>query len=82
MAGNRGVQPVELDSLRVLALGRIPRCSRCPRYEALRLAVRREASACRALPGVPRFCTYQVCAPLARRFDSVPFEMGEISTAS
>lgn len=82
MTRSERVQQVELDSLRVLALSRIPRCSHCPRFETLRLAVRDDGAAPTSLPAVPRFCTYQVCAPLARRFEAVPYDLGEVSSAS
>lgn len=58
----------ELDRLRLVAVGRIPRCARCPRFAALvdgqRSGGRIDAS---ALPSVPAFCTHEVCAPLAAR---------------
>ncbi len=52
-----------LDGLRILALGRIPHCTRCPRYREL---ARRERKG--PLPPVPPGCNHQVCAPLAARF--------------
>ena len=55
-----------IDSLRILALGRIPRCTRCPRYREL---ARRERKG--PLPPVPPACNHQVCAPLVARFDAL-----------
>jgi hypothetical protein len=49
-----------IDSLRLEALGRIPRCMDCPRYKALAAGRRRSE-----LPEVPTGCTFVVCAPLA-----------------
>ena len=82
MAWNARAACVEIDSLRVLALGRIPRCGHCPRYEGLLLAVRGGETRSVALAPVPKFCTYQVCAPLARRVESLPYGMEEIPPAS
>ncbi len=60
---NKPVAPEELDALRLFALGRVPRCARCPRYGAM-LAF---AVTSAGLPGPPAFCSYQICAPLAAR---------------
>lgn len=61
----------DIDGLRLAALGRIDRCSRCPRYEALvagYLADRLEARPhCRPLPAVPGECRFQACTPLVAR---------------
>ena len=62
----------EVDGLRLFALGRIPRCTDCPRYHAL---VRIHASGpvrMPALPEVPVACAHQVCAPLADRYLAPP----------
>jgi len=59
------------DSLRLLGLGRIPRCTECPRYAALvsghtdRLA---GATSSGRLPAVPANCHFQACAPLVSRY--------------
>jgi len=61
----------EPDGLRLVGLGRIPRCADCPRYSALVEAFheRREgATASRRLPAVPAACGFEACAPLARRY--------------
>ena len=58
----------ELDGLRLLALGRIPRCGSCPRFHALIDAHTRGAKIGGCLPAVPDHCTHQVCAPLSVRF--------------
>ena len=61
------VRTVKLDSLRLLALGRIPRCSACPRYRALVDAHAGKAESGQRLPRVPAFCNQQVCSPLVVR---------------
>jgi hypothetical protein len=57
----------DLDGLRLIALGRIPRCARCELYRGLLSmhagAIDRPGS----LPAPPEGCTHQVCAPLASR---------------
>jgi hypothetical protein len=58
--------PHDLDSLRLLALSRIPRCAVCPRFHALLSA--RARGSLGALPAVPTGCTHQVCAPLVTRY--------------
>jgi hypothetical protein len=69
MAGRREkCRGDELDGLRLLALGRIPRCGSCPRYAALTDAHARGTGVRGTLPGVPESCTHQVCAPLVVRF--------------
>jgi len=58
------------DALRLFALGRVPRCGRCPRYRALSfVGPNREDRQPEALPAVPEFCTYQLCAPLVARYE-------------
>ena len=59
----------EMDSLRLIALGRIPRCTHCPRYRALSLMERAGHPAVDRLPPIPENCTWQVCAPLVRRYE-------------
>ena len=69
MAGRvEKVRSDELDGLRLLALGRIPRCGVCPRYAALTDAHARGTRIRGRLPSVPECCTHQVCAPLVVRF--------------
>ncbi len=62
-----GLRLCDLDSLRLIALGRIPRCRRCPRYAGL-VDAHAESRSSRALAAPPAHCTYQVCAPLAARY--------------
>ena len=61
------------DGLRLMALGRIPRCADCPRYRAL-IEQHQECRAGRApsaaMPAVPDYCHFQVCAPMAARFEN------------
>jgi hypothetical protein len=70
-AAERGMFPRRGDGWRLLALGRVPRCERCPRYRALNEARALPGRPRAALPQVPRFCSYQLCAPLATRYGSV-----------
>ena len=64
----------DLDGLRILGLGRIPRCADCPRYDQLRRSHRAGGSEQppirSALPAVPSHCAFQFCAPLARRYEA------------
>ena len=62
------LSPRTVDALRVYALSRIPRCQRCPRLIALRLAQKRSAATPATLPDVPQYCHHVVCAPLAERY--------------
>ena len=56
------------DGLRLLAVSRIPRCSRCPRLAMLQAVYRRETRAeAQPLPPVPSFCSHTVCRPLVDR---------------
>ncbi len=64
-----GVQRGARTALTLFALGRIPRCRRCPRYHVY-LNDRSFGSGQQVLPEVPPFCRYQVCAPLARRYEA------------
>jgi hypothetical protein len=60
--------PTREDRLRLFALGRIPRCSRCPRLDTL-AAARPSGGRCRGeLPPIPPTCAHQVCEPLAVRY--------------
>jgi hypothetical protein len=69
--------PCRGDALRLLALGRIPRCERCERYRALASAHAAPHEPRLTLPAAPGFCVYQVCAPLAARYDgAVPRSEG------
>ena len=58
------------DGLRLLALGRVPRCQGCQRFRAMNTAGAVSGSRVVALPAVPACCTYQLCAPLATRYES------------
>jgi hypothetical protein len=61
----------ELDELKLIALGRIPRCARCPRYAALVADLDTPDTSGGRLPAVPLYCSYQICAPLAARFERI-----------
>ncbi len=56
-----------MEELELIALGRIPRCTGCPRYAALLAMHAGEHEGHAGLPEVPLFCSHQVCAPLAIR---------------
>ncbi len=68
--GNARLQilPDDLDGLRILGLGRIPRCVDCPRYRALVEAHDNSSALPRILPAVPENCAFEVCAPLVCRY--------------
>jgi hypothetical protein len=57
----------ELDGLRLLALGRIPRCSECELYASLAAIHSGGLDRSVSLPAPPAGCTHQVCSPLAAR---------------
>ena len=58
--------PRRADALRLFAMGRIPRCRKCPRYEALSIAGEPRAP----LPQKPDGCKHEICAPMTRRFQA------------
>ena len=58
--------PRRADSLRLFAMGRIPRCRECPRYEALSIAGEPRA----VLPQKPVGCKHEICGPMSRRFQA------------
>jgi hypothetical protein len=57
----------DLDGLRLVALGRIPRCARCELYRSLVTIHSGSFDPRGGLPASPPGCTHQVCAPLASR---------------
>lgn len=61
---------VELDGLRLIGLGRVPRCTSCPRYAELvgRYMDRERRS--KPLIDPPATCPYAFCSPLAQRYDT------------
>ncbi len=69
----RKTSQVALDGLRLIGLGRVPRCGRCPRYADL---VERyvDSHARRAGLAAPApECDHRHCDPLARRYgDAAP----------
>ena len=65
---SRGTDSRNMDRLRLVALGRIPRCGKCPRFHSIRAAHRARGQARECLPKVPDGCTHEVCAPLAARY--------------
>ena len=71
--------PNDLDGLRIFGLGRIPRCTNCPRYRALVDAYEGTSTLPTHPPAVPEDCTFQVCAPLVARYSrprpAVPVEI-------
>jgi hypothetical protein len=67
----RVLSSTDPDGLRLVGLGRIPRCETCPRYEALVSAHRRSRTGRRPaspLPAVPKNCSFQACAALVPHF--------------
>ena len=65
----------DLDGLRLLALGRIPRCGNCARFAVLAEAHERGTAIRGELPDVPENCTHQVCTPLIVRYETGPAEL-------
>ncbi|HXV75855.1 MAG TPA: hypothetical protein VD788_05995 [Candidatus Polarisedimenticolaceae bacterium] len=63
---NRSIRATDIDSLRLIALGRIPRCGSCARFRAL-VRAHDEGELGTALPAVPKHCTHRVCQPLVDR---------------
>jgi hypothetical protein len=61
------IRPEPLDTLRLVALGRIERCSRCARLPAMDRALRGAGQTADEFPPVPSFCTQQICRPLVDR---------------
>ena len=61
---------VELDGLRLIGLGRVPRCASCPRYAELVSRYMDPARREQPLPEPPKDCPYKFCSPLARRYDA------------
>lgn len=57
----------DLDGLRLIALGRIPRCADCELYAGLLTLHAGAIERSSGLPAPPEACTHQVCAPLASR---------------
>ncbi|NIL99468.1 MAG: hypothetical protein GTN89_00545 [Acidobacteria bacterium] len=66
----RDTHQVELDGLRLIGLGRVPRCSRCPRYaDLVERYVNGHAARTRlAEPALD--CEHRHCDPLARRYEA------------
>lgn len=71
---------IELDGLRLIGLGRVPRCSRCPRYASLVERYVDPHSAASRLARVPADCVHSYCAPLARRYDALPAPLALVET--
>ena len=64
------IRQVELDGLRLIGLGRVPRCRRCPRYANLVEHYVDSRAATTRLAKVPADCVHCYCAPLAKRYDA------------
>jgi len=71
---------VELDGLRLIGLGRMARCARCPRYADLAERYVDTRPAAERLADVPRDCTHPYCAPLAKRYDAAPPQLALVQT--
>ena len=78
------IRQVELDGLRLIGLGRVPRCKDCPRYASLveEYVDPRPASA--GLAAVPTDCEHCYCAPLPNRYEETrpQFAPEEVRAAS
>lgn len=57
----------ELDELRLVALSRIPRCTGCPRLEALQDFVHLGMAIVNPWPPAPGRCRHPICVPMLRR---------------
>jgi len=55
------------DGLRLFGLSRIPRCSSCRRFEALKQTHLNGSDLAEPLPPVPSGCSHQHCRPLITR---------------
>jgi hypothetical protein len=66
------IRQVELDGLRLIGLGRVPRCTRCPRYANLVEHYVDSRAATTRLAPIPADCEHCYCAPLARRYNASP----------
>ncbi len=64
---NRKEEEQDLDGLRLIALGRIPRCVGCELYGSLLRIHSGALERPSGLPAPPAACTHQICAPLASR---------------
>jgi len=67
---NKRLRQVELDGLRLIGLGRVPRCARRPRYAGLVKHYVDSRSALPQLARVPADCAHRYCAPLAKRYNA------------
>ena len=61
----------DINGLRLVALGRVPRCEGCPRYAALCAAYETGGLHASRVPPVPGFCHKAYCAPLVARLTHV-----------
>ena len=64
--------PIDMDGLRLIGLGRVPACAECPRYQDLVAAYTEPALRGSRLSAVPKNCAHAYCAPLARRYGVPP----------
>lgn len=66
------MRQVELDGLRLIGLGRIPLCARCPRYADFVDRYVGSRPSTTQLAHVPAACVHRYCAPLAERYAGSP----------
>ena len=80
----REIRQVELDGLRLIGLGRVPRCKDCPRYASLVEHYVDPRPAFTGLAAVPTDCEHCYCAPLVNRYEDTraQFASGEVRAAS
>jgi len=76
----RDVKLVELDGLRLIGLGRIPRCKDCPRYADLVESYLDPLKHGAGLASAPAGCADQYCAPIARRYAASQPRLGFVET--
>jgi hypothetical protein len=76
----RNVQLAELDGLRLIGLGRIPRCKDCPRFADLIESYVNPRQNEGRLASAPRGCAHQCCAPIARRYGAPARELDFVET--
>ncbi len=69
------IRQIELDGLRLIGLGRVPLCARCPRYADLVNRYMEPRQPAARLAKVPAACVHPYCAPLAKRYDASPAQL-------
>jgi len=73
---------LDMDSLRLIGLGRIPACASCPRYQDLVEAHTQPVRRAVGLSAVPKSCAHAYCAPVARRYGAAPAAAWDLRRAA